>query len=570
VGERPVAIRKFVASDPSGDTRGQFIEEAHVLGELMHPGLPSLQDMFDHEGGHYLVFEHIGGPPLSDLAPMRPDDAVRHVEQVLDILEFLEHQKLLLEDPSPDNLILESETRVRVSRLSFLRPNTRPHGDASCYLAPEQQGGLQTDNALVYTVGALLHALMSGMVPPPALHRLLGSAPLPSPAIRNPQVSAALNTVLDKMLEPMSGKRYARMAEALKALHAASRQVGHSTLLKAHAGVVAAPGAHPAVVPAPAAAAARSKHTAPPPPELQVRVGRADRKKEQSSELRCEKCGAALTQGPLCADCMAALQQPEPAEQPRPPDLPAQHAVPHGGSGPGATAKAPWIGRFRRLPAPAPPSILLGPMVLKSDKVRSDVPIAIASWRPSDLEFDTTTWLDPGHPVHLHLPWHQDGKKAGEANLRLVPLRLLVTVDHWRYTVLVPDDAPIEIFQYLQQFWRKSRERMVRQDPRVPCHFRVRSSQLPWFEAVAADISINGLAVRADHPLTVGRIVDLQWDFDDFRFPPTQGRCEVRWCMYEPEGQVRLGLRLLEMSEKHRLILSHFVNEQKAGNPSTR
>ncbi|HEY4002177.1 MAG TPA: PilZ domain-containing protein [Candidatus Xenobia bacterium] len=562
-GGQPVDVRQWHPGDLGENAGAAFIEEAQALSELEDPGLPALLDNVEHHGVHYFVMEHIGGQSLAALMASRsgsvpPTQAVRWVDQVLGVLEYLHSRTppLTLADPSPFNLFF-SDGRVRVGRLIFTNPRATASGQGAAYLAPEQQGGMVTPNPHVYTAGALLYVLLTAQTPPPSLHRLMHGAPLEPPSSRNPQVSPALDAVIDIMMEPMAARRYPTAAEARQALKGAMQA---TPPVRRQLDLPDKP-EKPKVIPMPT-------------PELKVRRPSSERQQpllrlaeapKPTQQKVCAKCGNPVQTGPMCADCVETSKAP--VLQPRPPNLPEQAPMPESGRAPeppsagGATAKLPLLGRLRKdtTDISSSKSVLMGPPILRRPGETMDLPMMVATWKPPELEFNATAWFDLRKPLHLHLPWQKDGVRLGEAHVVVEPRILLATGRYWRYTVNIDEDAPKALLQYLKHFSRRSRERASRKDVRLPCKFRITSFDLPLFDAISADISPNGLSLLTHGPVDVHRMLVMKLDFDDYRFPPVTCRSEVRWCQYGPDDQFRIGTRLVEMSDQDLATLNSYI-----------
>lgn len=89
--------------------------------------------------------------------------------------------------------------------------------------------------------------------------------------------------------------------------------------------------------------------------------------------------------------------------------------------------------------------------------------------------------------------------------------------------------------------------------------FRVVSRDLVRFKAMCGDISSSGIRLIADEEIEVGKQLELDLDFDDFRFPKVRFRAEVVWCKRRDENTYWIGMRFLDMQDQERRLLETYV-----------
>jgi serine/threonine protein kinase len=145
--------------------------------------------------------------------------------QLCSAIGYLHAYGALHLDLKPDNIVAEAG-RAKVLDLSLSRPPGRAHAGIGTrpYMAPEQaRGGLLTEAADVWGIGAVLHKAASGRRPfaeydaderYPQVERRA-----PSLLSRRP-VSRALAAAVDSCLEPEPGRRPA-LPELARRLRAA-------------------------------------------------------------------------------------------------------------------------------------------------------------------------------------------------------------------------------------------------------------------------------------------------------------------------------------------------------------
>jgi hypothetical protein len=89
--------------------------------------------------------------------------------------------------------------------------------------------------------------------------------------------------------------------------------------------------------------------------------------------------------------------------------------------------------------------------------------------------------------------------------------------------------------------------------------FRVVSRDLVRFKAMCGDISSSGIRLIADEAIENGKTLELDLDFDDFRFPKVRFHAEVVWCKQRDEKTYWIGMRFLDMQDQERRLLETYV-----------
>ena len=157
-----------------------FQREADLLSRLTHPSLPRLYEQSSKHEQWYLVMDFIEGETLEEYQRKAPNQRLLLSEvfriglQLCDVLEYLHIQQppIVFRDLKPSNIILTSEERIYLIDFGiarFFKPgqarDTIALGSPG-YAAPEQYGRIQTTpRADIYSLGAVLHQLLTGKDP---------------------------------------------------------------------------------------------------------------------------------------------------------------------------------------------------------------------------------------------------------------------------------------------------------------------------------------------------------------------------------------------------------------------
>jgi len=211
-----------------------FHREVQLLSNLEHVNLPQIYDSFTDSEHWYLVMDFIGGETLeqylrnttpgSSPATTRtlPLDEVFSIAlQLCDVLHYLHTRQppIIFRDLKPANVMRAPEGNLHLIDFGIARQfkpgqakDTMPFGSPG-YAAPEQYGKAQTTpQSDLYSLGALLHQLLSGEDPAEtpfrfAPLRLYGTAGL-----------AELEALIMRMVDMDPGKRPASADEVKEEL----------------------------------------------------------------------------------------------------------------------------------------------------------------------------------------------------------------------------------------------------------------------------------------------------------------------------------------------------------------
>lgn len=276
---RQVALKTLsMPTDPEEveEFHQRFLREAQAAGILNHPGIVTVHDagVDENTGLSYIAMEYIEGRSIKDLQASAYaftfSEVARIGNAIAAALDYAHSKGVVHRDIKPANIIITTQGNVKITDFGVARlesSNLTATGQfigTPNYMSPEQITGTELDGRSdLFSLGVVLFELLAGARP------FVGSSltevsykivhgPRPIPSQARPGVPPAFNPIVLKLLEREPEKRYARGADAAKALDALRRVL---------TGAAAAPSSTVApvrteVAPAPAAEAATAPATA--------------------------------------------------------------------------------------------------------------------------------------------------------------------------------------------------------------------------------------------------------------------------------------------------------------------
>jgi eukaryotic-like serine/threonine-protein kinase len=286
-----VALKETLFTDER--LRKQFEREARLLARLHHPALPRVSDHFSEDDGQFLVMQFIPGDDLSEMmtrkhGPFPVDQVLTWADQLLDALDYLHTQdpQIIHRDIKPQNLKLTSRGQIilldfglakgQAGEISRVTTSASIFGYTPNYAPLEQIQGLGTDSRSdLYSLGATVYHLMTGVKPPDALTRagaLVNGQPDPltRASEANSTIAPEVDHVLSKAMAQNRDQRYPTASEMRKGFHSSAQ--AETIVNRGEAKTMLFP-PPPSTVAVPTQTVAASPHTVPTGETTVVRRG---------------------------------------------------------------------------------------------------------------------------------------------------------------------------------------------------------------------------------------------------------------------------------------------------------
>ncbi len=240
---RPIAIKEMSRTGLSAsqiqEAEAAFERESHLLADMLHPNLPRIYDHFTEGERSYLVMDFIEGQTLEDYLekaggdPLSLDQVLDWGKQLCDVLSYLHgHQPpIIFRDLKPSNVMISESGHIYLIDFGIARvfKPGQSHDTVALgspgYAAPEQYGKAQsTPRSDIYSLGALLHCLLTGVDPSEQPFFFRPASQL------NPVVPQELEQLLQHMLEMNTIQRPASVQDVALVLRHVEQQRISGTL----------------------------------------------------------------------------------------------------------------------------------------------------------------------------------------------------------------------------------------------------------------------------------------------------------------------------------------------------
>lgn len=248
--DREVALKIMHPHLAEGsDVVARFRREARAAARLTHPGIVGVYDQGSDGDTAYLTLEHVDGPNLravlQEQGTLPLGEALDHIEAVLDALAAAHSAGLVHRDVKPENVLINSDGRVKVADFGLARAVTEATAATTgtvlgtvAYLSPEiVTAGVADARADVYACGVMLYELLTGEQP------LTGETAIqtayrhvhediPAPSTDVPWLPVEIDDVIASMTTRDLDTRLADARAALVLVRRAHLQIDDETLAR--------------------------------------------------------------------------------------------------------------------------------------------------------------------------------------------------------------------------------------------------------------------------------------------------------------------------------------------------
>lgn len=183
--EETLCITSSGSSDLMTNIRRKFLKESQMLKQLRHPNIVRVYDSFEENGTAYYVMEYIQGISLDEhlktKGVLSERAAIATIKKVARAVEYLHGRSINHFDIKPANILLRASDKEVIlidfgtakhydyaGNATTLSPAAYSQGYAPTELY--EQGGVNTfsPETDIYSLGATLYKMLSGITPPSA------------------------------------------------------------------------------------------------------------------------------------------------------------------------------------------------------------------------------------------------------------------------------------------------------------------------------------------------------------------------------------------------------------------
>ncbi len=243
--DRAVALKLIAPEYTEDETAAiRFKTESRLAASLEHPHIVPVHRGGEENGVLYLAMRFVPGTNLRRLVnrgPLPLDVTSDVITQIASALDAAHARGMVHRDVKPANILISDETPRTHAYLTDFGLTKRPGSTGNLtgtglwvgtadYVAPEQIQGEQIDGrADIYSLGCVLHEMLTGEVPYPKdgdIAKLWAhiSTPPPQPTSMRPELVPAFDEVVARATAKEPAERYATAGELAAAAREAIAQ----------------------------------------------------------------------------------------------------------------------------------------------------------------------------------------------------------------------------------------------------------------------------------------------------------------------------------------------------------
>lgn len=234
--ERTIALKVLShGSAPGGVQHEMILAEARAAAALNHPGVATIYEVGEYEGGLFIAMELVVGATLRELLNQGAFEArrsMRFATQIAEALEAAHAHGVVHGDVKPENIVAQADDRIKLLDFGIARrkadvaltttqasstvdwaPESAFAGTLA-YMAPEQLRRESPDErADLFSLGVILYEMLAAKRPfggttvPELIAQILDEKVKP-PSIETTNLPAGLEALIERLLDKNRAGRY--------------------------------------------------------------------------------------------------------------------------------------------------------------------------------------------------------------------------------------------------------------------------------------------------------------------------------------------------------------------------
>lgn len=244
---RKVAL-KFLPSHLCADEdyRARFKREAQAAAKLDHPNIVTVYEVSEYQKRPYFAMQYVKGQSLTDLIEEKVlsiDETANLAIQICEGLSKAHQAGIIHRDIKPSNIMIDNDGRLKILDfgLAAVKGTEKITQTGSTlgtfgYMSPEQVRGENADHRSdLFSFGVVLFEMLAAEKPfqgdneAALMHAIVYATP-PSLKSYDTETPAALQSVVDKMLEKEPDKRYKNVDDLLRDLKNIKKDIESGTM----------------------------------------------------------------------------------------------------------------------------------------------------------------------------------------------------------------------------------------------------------------------------------------------------------------------------------------------------
>jgi len=224
----------------------KLITEAKILSDVHYPYIVNVLEVFEENNTAYIVMEYIRGCSLKymlDKTGVLPENKVlKYTHQIGNALDFVHNKSIVHLDIKPSNILIDREDNARLidfgvskrydidDRAASTTTLTVSKGFASIEQYDDE--GMQNFSPCpdIYSLGATMYNLLTGMIPIESILR--ANKQMPDPSKLNSNLSRRTEQAILKAMEIKPEDRYSSIREMLASLDVPPYELAENTLVE--------------------------------------------------------------------------------------------------------------------------------------------------------------------------------------------------------------------------------------------------------------------------------------------------------------------------------------------------
>jgi serine/threonine-protein kinase len=210
----------------------KLIQEANILSAVHHPHIVNVLEVFEENNTAYIVMEFIQGCSLKYMLDTQgvldENKALKYIHQTGNALDFVHNKNIVHLDVKPGNILIDRNDNARLIDFGVSKRYDIDEQQASTtvltlskgFASIEQYDEEGTHNFSpcpdIYSLGATLYNILTGVVPIEAILRV--TKQLPPPRSYNPSISERTERAILRAMEVHPAARFQTVKDMLASL----------------------------------------------------------------------------------------------------------------------------------------------------------------------------------------------------------------------------------------------------------------------------------------------------------------------------------------------------------------